>query len=348
MVLNGAQINQLADEIMLHSSVAALDMYASYLGITLSNLAPQGSLKEKAVKLITHLNGQIPPKIDQFLELLVQQGNAALRAAANQLLKPTYYSPTNDAHDAIILGRTAFVARDRLRELLRDFTVPSHLTTHVLVVRGDEPGGKSYSWQFLRHLAISVAGAQPMRLRLSKTSYTPREFFEQVYLLLDLDPKTLPELKDDPQLARIDPLINAFKGKLNTLAKRYWLVIDDLNDASVTPAICETVYALASSVEEIVPANLWVALLGYNEPIADPELRHVASEDAEFPTPEYVAKHLELVSKGSPNPLTTKKAEEIASMLFGKFPKKLDKEAMIQMTNHLETLGEKLKQGLQP
>jgi len=35
----------------------------------LSNLAPDGNLKEKAVKLITELNGQIPPKIEQFLEL---------------------------------------------------------------------------------------------------------------------------------------------------------------------------------------------------------------------------------------------------------------------------------------
>lgn len=346
MILSGAQIIRLADEIEAQSSLANLVMQASDLEVNLPNLAPNVNLKESAIKLLTHLNSQMPPRVDQFLELLSKGNNARLRAVATELLTPTYYSPTGNAHDAILLGKTAFVARDDLRRVLREFTNPSPVTTRVLVVRGDEPGGKSYSWQFLRHLA-SVFGCYPVPLRLKRTSYTPRKLLEQVYHLLGLDPATIPELTDDPQLARIDSLINAFTGKITTLTKRYWLVIDDINDPSVTPAIRDMAYALAYSVEDVKPENLWIALIGYNLPIADPELRHVAVDEAEFPSPASVAKHLALISNHGPAPLTTERAQEIADLLFSKFPK-LDKQAMIQLTSDFEVMGEKLEKGLQP
>lgn len=324
-----------------------LVMQAASVDINLPNLAPGLSLKDSAIKLLMHLNSQIPPKVDQFLELLTKAKNARLRHVAGELLKPTFYSPTGNAHDAILLGKTAFVARNELREALQEFTNSSPVTTRVLIVRGDEPGGKSYSWEFLRHLA-SEFGCIAVRLRLTGTSYTPRQLFVQVYNVLGLDTATIPELTDDPQLAKIDTLINAFKGKLFTLAKRHWLVIDDINDPNVTKPIRDASYAIAHTVEDSRPENLWVALIGYNEPIVDPELRHAEVDEAEFPSPELVAKHLELISNSSPAPLKPERAKEIADLLFSKFPQKLDKPAMMRLTELVENTGEKLAKGLQP
>lgn len=262
------------------------------------------------------------------------------------MLTPGFFAPNKDAHDAILLGRTAFVARASLRQQLREFTNPSAYTTRVLVVRGSEPGGKSYSWEFLRHLAKVTVGATPQRLRLRGTQYTPREFMEQAFKLLHLDMAALPLLTDNPQLTRIDALINAFKGQVPRMQERYWLVVDDLNDPAVTPEIRNVAYALAHSVEEMRPDFLWVALLGYNEEITDPDLRHVAQDEAEFPSQEMVAEHLLALSARS-KPLDPARAREIACALYQGFPR-LDREAMSKLTVMVEKTGEKLSAGVHP
>jgi len=347
MPLTGQQIAKLADIIDQQLSPQALELIATDLGVNLNNLVPGASVKTWAFKLIETLNGRMPPEDGLLLSKLSSHANSVLRAAALELLKPTFLSPTGDPHDAIVLGRTAFVARETLRGRLKEFTNPSPYTTRVLVVRGDEPGGKSYSWEFLRHLAFACVGANALRLRLKNTNYTPRQFLEQAYHLLLLNTSTLPALSDDPQLAKIEPLINDFKGVLASLQNRYWLVIDDLNEANVTPSIREAAYAIAYAVEETKPDRLWVALLGYNEPIIDSDLRHIALDDAEFPGPAFVAKHLELIAQTTGRPLASGRAREIADLLFTKYPK-LTREAMSQLTVSVEKMGEKIRMGQQP
>jgi hypothetical protein len=228
-----------------------------------------------------------------------------------------------------------------------EFLNPSQHSTRVLVVRGVEPCGKSYSWGFLRHMAWSALGAVPLRLPIKDTSYTPRELVEAAFGLLSLDSSKLPPLKDLPQLARIEPLINAFKGQVPRMqGPPYLLVIDDLNDPSVIPATVETAFALAQCVEEVRAQYLWVVLLGYNVPITG-ELRHVAQDDASFPDLACVAKHLEAMAAAGPQPIEATKAREYADLLFSKYAQ-LDKAAMTELTPRVEELGEKLRQGQQP
>ena len=53
-------------------------------------------------------------------------------------------------------------------------------------------------------------------------------------------------------------------------------------------------------VEEIrKPNNLWVALLGYNEAIVDPDFRYLIPEIAEFPRQDLVARDFKLISDNS-------------------------------------------------
>jgi hypothetical protein len=346
--LTGPQISTLVAALDAHMDAGMIGMLANDLGVNLANEAPGADAKGMAFKLATLLNAATPPRDAELLEAVHARGNAALKAVVAELLRPAFFSPSGDPHDAILLGRRAFVDRDDLRATLKEFTNPSPYSTRVLIVSGNEPCGKSYTWEFLRHLAWASVGAKAQRLRLKATGYTPRQLVEQVFALLQLDRSGLPEMKDDPQLARVEPLIAEFKGKLATMGpQRYWLVIDDLNDTSALPSTAETAFALAQAVEEVKPDALWMALLGYNAPITDPELLYVARDDPRFPDPVCVAAHFRCIAETSPSPLTQERALEIASVLFSKYDA-LDKAAMTELTPLLERMGEKLRQGLQP
>lgn len=351
MSLTEDQINQLADELDQQSDDVRLQLIATDLGVNWANLTSGVTpFQARAATLIRHFNGQLPPRDAELLEMVRTRGNARLRAVTAQLMAPTYYSPTGDAHDAIILGRTAFIARPDLRSRIRDFTTGvNNFTTRMLVVRGNTPGGKSYTWEYLKHLAFATVGALPIRHRLKGKgeAYTPRHLFDDVFRLLDLDTSALPPLSDDPQLARLDALLATFKGKILGLTRRFWLVIDDLNDPTVTPAVREAAFAIAQAAEELKPERLWIALLGYNETIADPELRYIAQDDAEYPTSAFIAQHLQDLSNSSPNPLMGNRATEIADLLFQKY-ETLDKAGMIELTATVERMGAMLRQGQQP
>lgn len=349
-MLTEPQIQELADELDAQCDDAKLQLISTDLGINWANLTGGVQpFRERALKLVRHLKGAFPPRDGELLEMLRTRGNSQLKALAARLMAPNYFPPNGDPHNAILLGRTAFIARQKLRTAMRDFTTgANHLSTRVLVVRGNVPCGKTYTWEYLRHLALGV-GAQPLRLRLQGRgeSYSPRHLFEDVFGLLDIDAAALPPLPDGPQLARLEALLAAFKGKIVGLKRRSWLVIDDLNDVVVTQAVQEAAFAIAQAAEELKPQHLWVALLGYNTMIVDPELRFIAEDDPEFPTPNSVAQHLKAVSAAGPNPLQDARATEIAALLFQKHAA-LDKAAMIRLTVDVEKLGERLRAGQQP
>ena len=348
MPLTGAQITQLAKEFEMQWDLPTLTLFTSnHLNINLGNMAPDGDFYNRAVKLLTALSCEIPPRDNELLEKLLTCQNARLRNIAGELLIPPFFSPTNDPHDAILLGKEAFVDRAELREQLRDFTKASRNSTRVLIVRGDEPGGKSYSYTFLHHLAAHSAGATTKRLRLSGTSYTPRQLMEQIFHLLGLNLSKLPRMADDPQLASIRPLINAFMGQVVNLQRPYWLAIDDINDPTVTPSIRDVIYAIACSVESDKPENLWVALLGYNAEIIDGEMRWIAQDDARFPDAACLAKHFQFMADAGPIPLSAQEAHHYADVLLTKFPE-LTKEAMTRLTPLIEDIGDKLRQGKRP
>ncbi|MBV5275725.1 MAG: hypothetical protein JZU52_19505 [Lamprocystis purpurea] len=351
MNLTNPQIDELADELDQHSDDGRLQLMATDLGVNWANLTNGITpFRERAATLIRYLNGQLPPRDAELLEMVRTRGNARLQAVAARLMAPTYYSPTGDAHDATVLGRTAFIARPDLRARIHEFTTgANNYTTRMLVVRGGTPGGKSYTWEYLKHLAFATVGAQPFRHRLKGKgeAYLPRHLFEDVFRLLDLDASALPPLTDDPQLARLDALLATFKGKIVGLGRRSWLVIDDLNEPTVTPAVREAAFAMAQAAEELKPQRLWIALLGYNDLIADPDLRHILQDDAEYPTAWFVAQHLQALSSAGPNPLAGNRATEIADLLFQKY-QTLDKAAMIELTARVEQMGEKLRNGQQP
>lgn len=347
MPLTSHQIDALASAIEADWSFAGLTMFAKdYWQIDPGNLAPNARLKVQAREFITELNSRLPPgDRDLLVKLRDCSGVPALASIATNLLAPSYLSPTDDPHDAILLGKAAFVDRAVLRDHLREFTNPSPNTTRVLIIRGDGPCGKSYSWSFLRHLAKVSVGAEATRVQLAEMGFMrPKELMEDIFLKLGFDLDKLPPMADEPQLARITPLISAFINQARRMADRYWLVIDDINDPSVTPAIRDTAYAIARSVEKEGPTNLWVILIGYNVPITDAELRLIKQDDARFPDAELLAQHFQFIATAGGRPITPQRARGYADDILGAVSD-LTKAAMISLTPIIESVGESLRLG---
>lgn len=348
MPLDGPQIHQLAELIVREWDRTKLTEFAmDYFEYSLGNNAPDGELQHRAQTFILDLKKHRPPRDTELLQQLSKVDNQALRNRAVELLRPDYFSPDGLPLGAIVLGRYPFVDRGDLRSALGEFAVPTQNSTHVLVVRGDGPCGKSYSWWFLHHLARNVAGVRPLHLGLARTSYSPRQFVEQVFVLLGLPTCKMPPMVDDPQQSHIAPLVNAFVGQFSTLQEPCWLVIDDLNDSCASAAVRETAVALAAAVERHKPSQLWLVLLGYNQQITDNMLQFMAQEDAHFPDVKGLARHFDHMSAVGPQPLTSGRALEIAQVFLARFPQ-LTKEAMITFTREVGILGEKLRIGEQP
>jgi hypothetical protein len=346
MPLTLIQIRDLAKEIERGWDLQRLTTFSFQFGININN-SPQGSLLERALWFVGQLNTGVPPRDREMLQAFELEAIGDLKRLAGEMLTPGFFPPGNP-HDAMILGRAAFLARQPLRQALQDFTHPSPYTSHVLIVRGGDPCGKSYTWEFLRHLALAAVGVTPMRLKLSGRNYTPREFLKEALELLGFkDNSSLPELIDDPQLARTSPLLNAFKSRVVELTKPYWLVVDDLNEHAVTPAVRETAYAMAFVLEEIKPPNLWLALLGYNPEIVDPELSYVLQDDAQFPTPALVATFFTSVATAHGTPLSLERATEISNVMFSQF-QRLDREAMGRLRLKFEQMSLRIKAGQVP
>ena len=71
MPLTSRQISLLAEEFDQQWNLAQLTIFAAdRLNLSLDNLAPRGSLKDRALELINHLNSRLPPRDRELLEQL--------------------------------------------------------------------------------------------------------------------------------------------------------------------------------------------------------------------------------------------------------------------------------------
>ena len=342
------QIRLLVDHIDLYWNPERLDLFASDMGVNLYNEVQPGNMRAITYEFISGLNSEQPPRIGQMLTLLAQDPNPALRAVAERLNRRPYESPTGDEHDAVLLGDLAFIGRPELRDILREFSYADALSERLLVVRGGEPCGKTYSWWFIDHLA-KQAGADVQRIRLKDADYTPRQLFTAVRVQFELSKYGFPKAKDDPQESKIHPYIIWLKGRLAKLDRHCWLVIDDLNHPNIKPSTREAAYAIGK-LAQVNKRNLWVVLVGYNEAITERELRMRKEETPQFPSEEAVARFLQYVATLGPRPLTSERAQQIAEAAYQKQRQECEslKDAMERLTPYIEDIAEQLKVGNQP
>jgi hypothetical protein len=344
MALTGSQITSLANAINGEWNLQKLTLFASDLNFNLDNEAPDGPLVKRAFVFINEMNRLRRDR--ELLQKLQAETNARLQNLADEFLKPPFFSPTGSARDAILLGKTAFIDRAPLRGSTDYFTSPNPgNNTRVLVVRGDRPCGKSYTWEFIRHLAVS-AGATPQYLRLKDLySVSPREMLENCFALTGMDISEIPKATDNPQYARVAPLLNWFAGHwIHKIDPPCWLAIDDINDDRVIPELREAALALARCAE-VKKSNLWVILLGYNEPITDSDLTNIEQDQPQFPDETMVADHFVAITKDNLSPVTQARACDLAKLLFASYSP-VDKIGMANIGRYIGKLSERLRCGL--
>jgi hypothetical protein len=355
MPLRSDEIRELASSLNVEWNFARLKLVASdWFSLTLEDLAPLNSEKiEYATAFVSKVNEL--GRDHEFLLRLQGEGNANIQRIAIKLLTVPFISTQDEnAYFAISLESTPFIGRNELRRNIENFSNPQvrRKKSRVLIVSGSKPCGKSITKEYLRHLAEEVAGAQfAVPLDMSQLKPTVKEFFKAIgsKLRLDFDNPPFPDLEDEPQEAReIIPYIFWLEGALSKKNGAYWLTIDELNHAQVTKIAREAAYEVARWAQEY-RGNLWVALLGYNEPVTDHDLRRGAVLDiAEFPPKSAIVEYfMTLAKKGGMVDLQQDEVETWTDKVLNKYPK-LDKETMMNLTDKLEDIGEDLLDGQQP
>lgn len=323
------------------------DFFSTNLEVDIENLAPNGSVTDRAKVAVEMLNTAWPPRDRELLRELREHGNAVLRQVATRLSTLGYFAPNGaeDEMQAILLGERPFVNRRELRDLLGDFITPSQYASRVVLVTGDAPNGKSYTWEFLKHLAW-CRGAVPQRLALADSGYTPGQVVATALHRIGYRNAVAPAWIDDPQPTHVRPLVDHFMGLLPDLTDRYWLVIDDLNHPSVTGPVRDLAYALAAAVQEEQPSKLWLALLGYNEPIVDRSIS-ARTDTPRFPERNCIADHLTQLAAAGPRPLEPGRAEHYAEQLIA-LHNPPTRENLELLTADIESMGYLLRQGRRP
>lgn len=163
------------------------------------------------------------------------------------------------------IGSLLFMARPKLRELLRQFVENDELSGNTVLITGPGAAGKSHSWHLIRHIANLTTGVSPLRIDLSGRAVGERNLADVYELLrqpLNLDAHPSPFV-DGPQDARAaGRLLELLRKVLRTLGAQHWLVVDGLDDPATPDDTVVFFYRLGIAVINGDTEKLSVFLLG--------------------------------------------------------------------------------------
>ncbi|MGW0120488.1 trypsin-like peptidase domain-containing protein [Streptomyces sp. NPDC003327] len=163
-------------------------------------------------------------------------------------------------------GTTAFLDRAELREKLRGFVSDPEQT--VLVVDGPPDSGRSYTYEFIRHLG-QHCGFRPVRVVLTRTT-TAARLVERLAAFvagpghdgIAVNPTRL----NDP-LPSYEDAVHRVVARATAADERFWLVLDDCDRLDPNSDVWDCVGVLARAIYEHTPVRTETAprlvLLGY-------------------------------------------------------------------------------------
>ncbi len=347
MRLTLQQIDKLVDLIPKAFTLADYRMFLDdELGITLDNIAPDGTYEKRILKSIEFLNSEPGGRGDELLHALkVKTTNVAAQKLLSQIARHDYVSPTRDADDAIMMGKLAFVNRSGLRKLLIDFYSPDDFTSHVLQIRGESVSGKSHSWNLIRHIALKRSNAKPVRIKLDRLdSGDPVSLMSHIRLNLNLSEEGWPLLPDDPQDTQAaKQLASWFHGKMATIEEPIWLVIDDLNGPKPTPETKELIEHLAVLVDTHKPDNLWLVLVGFERQITDDVGRHMLEDEAFAPEHADVKAFFKMLGKSYDQELEEAALDALADKALKSIGPPLDHKKLQTLSHNIERMTQKIQ-----
>ncbi|MFE0735985.1 trypsin-like peptidase domain-containing protein [Streptomyces sp. NPDC058855] len=163
-------------------------------------------------------------------------------------------------------GTVAFLDRTELREKLRALTADAERP--VLVVDGPPDSGRSYTYEFIRHLG-QHCGFRPVRVTLSRTT-TAARLVERLAAFvagpgrdeIPLNPTRL----NDP-LPAYEDAVHRVVARASASGERFWLVLDDCDRLDPGSDAWDCIGVLARAVYEHAPVRIGTAprlvLLGH-------------------------------------------------------------------------------------
>jgi hypothetical protein len=226
-------------------------------------------VKEAAVRALSQHDS--PPDATAVSE----SGNVSLGAVAPESHTATSIgsdiSPMADPYlSQMIGGQQPFIDRSALHGYFKDLL--SGTTSRVLVVTGDRPCGKSYTWFFISQPEL-LAGFTPVLVDLSeaKEPYSPVEVMSSIALQLHLEEPAID--RHAQQTAQARRLRDWLVGQLqqNNPDGRWLLVFDSLDHVGQQEETLQLIELLAgAAIRQRLP-GLRVILLGYaNRLLIDP------------------------------------------------------------------------------
>ncbi|MEU9119822.1 hypothetical protein AB0C96_08170 [Streptomyces sp. NPDC048506] len=146
-------------------------------------------------------------------------------------------------------GTEAFIDRQDLRETLRRFIADPD--KFVLLVDGEPGSGRSYTYNFLRHIG-QHSGFRPVRVTLSRTSTAAKVVRRLADFVADPGAGTAPlnptELND--LLPSIDEAAHWVAGRATAVEERLWLVLDECDKLDPSSDVWDFIGQLAMAIYE--------------------------------------------------------------------------------------------------
>ncbi|MEV6398996.1 hypothetical protein AB0M39_30155 [Streptomyces sp. NPDC051907] len=146
-------------------------------------------------------------------------------------------------------GAEVFIDRQGLRETLRQFV--DDPVKSVLLVDGEPGSGRSYTYNFIRHIG-QHHGFRPARVTLSETSSADKVVRRLAEFVSDpragVSPLNPTELND--LLPSIDEAVHWVVGRATAVEDRFWLVLDECDKLAPSSDVFDFIGQLSLAIYE--------------------------------------------------------------------------------------------------
>jgi hypothetical protein len=209
-----------------------------------------------------------PPWLVLLLDLLPKESET--QRIQDKLRTPPDSGADPHASQVLITGEP-FVNRGTFRQKARSLAL--QVTPRpILIVLGDRKTGKTYTTQYVRHLQLSVASFEYVKVTLAEGSglaWGPRELAINLLTDMGVDVKAL-------AASLMEPTTNAERWPyelagivLNEglkLTKRFWIVLDNFRGAELRADTGKLIVALAQRIADssLFGGSYRLVLLGFD------------------------------------------------------------------------------------
>jgi hypothetical protein len=234
------------------------------------------------------------PKLVQALSAENPE-NEKVKALSTRLAAVADWAGTDPYRRCALRGGRLFINRADLRLALQELATPAPDNRRVLVVDGTPGTGRSYSAQYIYHLAeVEPHGVAQIDLAKEHRMAPDVVAYELVAQVDGGQPETIPARGTLSQAAWVRRLAWWVVRQIHNNGRMHWLVFDSFSKADLDPDTLELVHELAVRAVQPQPnaRELRIVLLSYSSSdLLPPEVDEVAAREwvAELTPADFVA-----------------------------------------------------------